>query len=250
MLLRFHASALPGYFCFAWEEKMITITRKENLIYANRHEILDLKNPFQNLQSRKRTGKSFSATYLTPNQTLDCPRIKQYLVPINRKLFGSSFARYRTKTHGIYKINQKVSRLFGIKAVETLLENLTKNDKVYLSRVLELLWKSYDFDFILTDIVLLKELIATDKILQADWILERSERVLKPIIEKYELPLNYLVSSYFRTINLEKDTNFTGLPKVSSVLVIISTNQDYTSFLSDYLRKKNIEVLPVTLFVF
>lgn len=238
----------------------INLRMIDSVLEANDYEIVDLGKPFLGSVDKRKYKRRLK---LLPSETLQKPKtIAMYRCQLDRYNFAALYRLYAEdlmRCHAVYKTVRSVSKLFKSKSLQKLLlddSQVRESAMFYISRVLNVVVKSGDFEFVVTDFEI-PGLITPQFVNR--WGInkfpdEYSEEMglLSKIFNATRIPLLSLDGN-IRKFDPEKhtDIDISVIGDHRNVIVLSGINGFYASYLTDYFYSKmpDREFLPLTLFV-
>jgi len=247
---------------------------KDNFVTSNGYRIFNLTDPFRfYFDRRKNPTIPYSRLIFAPNETFDSPQVLRYSVKLNNYIIARLYSKFESnfKCHSIYSTEKSSLRkmggfvLFKSKSLLYMINEFCNENKCddikiisdYLSKIIKLIFDSYDFDILYTDYPgiykICKNNIETELI---DWKLKefnKNETQIKQVINNIiknngPIPFNILGKEVLSNVDISEIRNLKILKK-KCLFVTISNN-----FFAGFFRKISLEhlecdeVLPVTMF--
>lgn len=227
---------------------MYDIRYENGVLVSDCGEFCNLRKPFSKEVDYKRKKASINKLKVDPVSTFSSPQGRRFLIEYNSKLYRMNITREgECKSQVIYMTNTSIPKILKSKYFKVLMDNIN-NERFHsikkdIITSIRLIFESWEFDSILTDIPIDFKFSNTVNINNNNLLTySGTNLVISSLLKSYgKIPLSILTTKVFSKVSFE-DTDLQKLD-IKCPLIVCRTNHAYAYFLA-----KSYNGLPVIIF--
>ena len=231
-------------------------------LFVNGKEVMSFNKPFVKIVDRR--VKKASLTKMKRDLTCyginNGKRLSRIGIPINGDFVGYLYTSWKMgyKCHGIFR-TKKISNSFltRVRVLDEFCRRIKSYDMYYdlVLNIIRKIYFSHNFDVLLTDMKFIKEDLDGElNVILEKFNFKLNDTRFRFLLFKYDgIPLRLLDWRVFDHIDLGRDTDFDFSlfdESIERVLVLMSNNNFYSSFIAKNLCRDGFKSLPVVLFLY